>query len=65
MPSVHAYIHTLKKKRWNNYTFVEKDLHHDSHEHKTGKAVVKFYTMNFIVTTLIYQEGNPEVECIF
>lgn len=34
----------------------------DSHEHKTRKSVLNSITLNFIVTTLIFQEGKLEAE---
>lgn len=34
----------------------------DSHEHKTRKLVLNSITLNFIVTTLIFQEGKLEAE---
>lgn len=57
---MHTHIHT---PRWNNYTSIKNGLSpKDSHEHKTRKSVLNSITLNFIVTTLIFQEDKLEAE---
>lgn len=49
-------------KRSYNYTPMKKGPSpRGSHEHKRN-SVVKYYTINFTINILMYQEGKPEAE---